>query len=135
MKTGIRLIGSCILLIILDACAFDLVHVEKLDRTIETQNPAIKEFQLDKEITVKLNSGYSRTLQKDTTWSYVGTISEGDVFQTNDQILTVEASNIYEAYIVVSSGTLLGFYLPVERAYSPLDKPEDISLTKTVSKP
>jgi len=135
MKTGIRLIGSCILLIILDACAFDLVHVEKLDRTIETQNPAIKEFQLDKEITVKLNSGYSRTLQKDTTWSYVGTISEGDVFQTNDQILTVEASNIYEAYIVVSSGTLLGFYLPVERAYSPLDKPEDISLTKIVSKP
>lgn len=134
MKAAVRLIGSCALIITLSACAFDLVHIGKQDRQIETQIPSLTSFRLEKEVTVKLNIGYSRTLQKDTTWTYVGTIPEGDVFKTNDQILTVEASNIYEAYIVVSSGKLIGFYLPVEHAYSPLDKPRNFSLTEIESK-
>lgn len=135
MKAAVRLMGSCALIFSLGACAFDLVHIDKQDRHIETQDPSLTAFRLDDDVTVALGSGYRRTLRHDTKWTYVGTLPEGDVFKTNDQILTVEASNVYEAYIVVSSGRLLGFYLPVERAYSPLPKPRDLPLTEIVSQP
>jgi hypothetical protein len=37
------------------------------------------------------------------------------VYATRDRVLTVEASNVHEAYIVVSNGKLVGFFLPVEK--------------------
>jgi len=46
---------------------------------------------------------------------------QGVVYKSKDQVLTVEASNIYEANIVVLSNKLVGFYLPVEHTFSPLD--------------
>ncbi len=52
-------------------------------------------------------------------------MSQGDVYKTRDQVLTVEASNVQEAYIVVESGRLVGFYMPVERTFSPFNgRPE-----------
>lgn len=52
----------------------------------------------------------------------VGTDPHGDVYKTEDQILTVEASNVYEAFIVISAGDLVGFYLPVEDAFLYIDR-------------
>jgi hypothetical protein len=40
--------------------------------------------------------------------------------------LTVECSNVFEAYLVVATGQLVGFYLPVEKGFVSL--PEPISL-------
>jgi hypothetical protein len=37
-------------------------------------------------------------------------------------VFTVEGSHIHEAYLVVDSGTLVGFYLPAEQSYSKLDQ-------------
>jgi hypothetical protein len=54
---------------------------------------------------------------------------QGDVFRTADQVLTVEASHIHEAYIVVWGSMLRGFYLPVEGTFSPLSSPVDLSLS------
>ena len=116
--------------ILLNGCAFDLVHVKQIPTQIESAQLSKSSFELEKEVNVSLGSGYSRKLKKGTKWDNVGNISYGDVFKTNDQILTVEASNIYEAYIVVSSDKLVGFYLPVEQSFSPLSNPKELKIRK-----
>jgi len=121
----------CLPAMLLTACAFDIVHVEQIPVSIESGPSANSSFQLEKEENINLGTGYSRILKKGTKWQYVGNVQYGDVFRTSDQILTVEASNIHEAYIVVSAKKLVGFYLPVERTYSPLSDPVSLTI-KTI---
>jgi hypothetical protein len=104
------------------SCAFDLVHVKQLPTKLDTTQQPKSSFILEKEEKIDLGTGYSRVIKAGTKWDYVGTIENGDVYNTKDQVLTVEASNIHEAYIVISSGKLVGFYLPVEKTFSPLSE-------------
>lgn len=128
MKRSTFLLLSCLLGIILNACAFDLIHVKQIPTKIVTTNLSKTSFELEKDVNLDLNHGYTRKLKQGTKWNYVGTISYGDVFKSKDQILTVEASNIHEAYIVVESGKVVGFYLPVESTYSPLGDPQMLNM-------
>lgn len=109
-----------IFLLALSSCAFDLINVKQVPTQLEVASSPRDSFELQQEVKVNLPTGYSRILKKGTKWDFVGTTPDGDVYKTKDQVLTVEASNIHEAYIVVSSGNLVGFYLPVERSFSPL---------------
>lgn len=124
MKKSVYFIIICLLGILLNACAFDLFHIKHFPTQIEATNLSKPSFKLEKEVNFDPDPGYRRNLKQGTKWNYFGTVSYGDVFRSKDQILTLEASNIHEAYIVVSSGKLVGFYLPVERSYAPLDKPQ-----------
>lgn len=135
MKTFGISITSCILVVLLNACAFDVVHVKQIPTEIVTSQSVKSSFKLEKEVDLNLGTGYSRTLREGTRWNYVGTTPYGDVFKTSDQILTVEASNIHEAYIVVASNKLVGFYLPVEHSYSPLSDPVELSINTTTVNP
>jgi hypothetical protein len=108
---------------LLAACAFDVVHVTQKPATLASARPGASSFQLENETTVDLGTGFNRVLRAGTRWEPVGQIAEGDVYRTRDQVLTVEASHVYEAYIVVASGKLVGFYLPVEKTFSPLPDP------------
>ena len=74
-----------------------------------------KSFRLSRTAKVPLSTGYSTTLRENSRWELVGTITQGNVYRTRDQVVTVEGSHIYEAYIVVTERSLVGFYLPVER--------------------
>jgi hypothetical protein len=121
MKVFKRLFTVVSLLTLLSSCAFDVMHVKQVPTELEVAPSLRDSFELQQEIKVNLPAGYNRLLKKGTTWDFVGTTSYGDVYKTNDQVLTVEASNIHEAYIVVSSGKLVGFYLPVERSFSAID--------------
>lgn len=120
MKRTVLLISF---LLYLNACAFDIVHVKQTPTNIVPQNDPSANFTLEKEAMVSLGTGYSRILKANTNWALVGSLPEGGVFKTKDQILTVEGSNIFEAYIVVESNKLVGFYLPVEGTFSPLKNP------------
>jgi len=117
------------------ACAFDIVHVKQVPLKLEPTQISKSSFELEKEITFGLGTGFTRTLRAGTRWHYVGKVSYGDIFKTYDQILTVEASNIYEAYIVVSSRKLVGFYLPVEHSFSPLNKPIGLAMREFTPNP
>jgi len=130
MNTWGYIIISCFLAVLLAACAFDLVHVKQIPAKIETNQLSKTPFILEKELDVSYGTGYSTKLKQGTRWNYVGTLTYGDVYKTKDQILTVEGSNIYEAYIVVSNDKLVGFYLPVEKSYSPISKPKELHITK-----
>jgi len=125
----------CFLGTLLNACAFDLIHVKQIPTQIESTSLSKAPFELEKEVDVKLDTGYSRKLKQGTKWNYVGTVQYGDIFKTNDQILTVEGSNIHEAYIVVLSGKLVGFYLPAVKSYSPLSEPNDLYIKKITPTP
>lgn len=116
--------------LLLNGCAFDIAHVKQLPAQIQSTGISKEPFELEKEVDVNLDTGYSRKLKKGTKWNYVGTMQYGDIFKTNDQILTVEAANIHEAYIVVSSGKLVGFYLPAVKTYSPLSNTKDLFMKK-----
>ncbi len=129
------LLTICFLVALLNACAFDLVHIKQIPAQIESGTLSKPPFELEKAVDVNLDTGYRRTLKQGTKWNYVGTMQYGDVFKTSDQILTVEGSNIHEAYIVVSSGKLVGFYLPVLKSYSPLSETKDLNFKKSTLNP
>ena len=101
-------------------CAFDVVRVKQEPAKFEPGASAQDAWTLAKSVEISLDTGYKRKLNAGTRWQCIGKIENGDVYQTNDQILTVEGSNIYEACIVVSEENLVGFYLPANQTFSPL---------------
>jgi len=104
------------------SCAFDLAHVSFSPTALTPKSD--KSFRVATKTTTNgAPCGYNRTIAKGTTWSMVGTVSEGEVYKSKDQVLTVECSNIHEAYLVVSQGSLVGFYLPVEKGFVKLPEP------------
>ena len=130
MQKVANILVSIVLLLIFNACAFDLVHVKQIPSPIETSQLSEGLFELLEEVKISLDTGYSRKLKKGSKWKFVGTLTYGDVYKTDDQILTIEASNIYEAYIVIESSKLIGFYLPVERSFSPLSNSKELKIKK-----
>ena len=112
----------------LGACAFDVIHVEQTATRLESTGARDQPFELLADVDVDIGYGYQRILRKGTKWRPVGRIPQGDVYTTSDQVLTVEASNIQEAYIVVESRRLVGFYLPVERTFSPVKQRVELAM-------
>ena len=119
-----------VFILFLSSCAFDIVRVDQIPTQLSSDPKCLKEIVLTKNIIVGIGSGYKRTLKKGTRWFCIGSIKQGDVFKTKDQILTIEASNIYEANIVVVKDNLIGFYLPVEHSFSSLKTPVRIFATQ-----
>ena len=85
-------------------------------------------FRLTRAAEVRLSTGYSTTLRANTRWELVGTITQGEVYRTKDQVVTLEGAHIHEGYIVVKQGALAGFYLPVERTFSPVTPATPLSI-------
>lgn len=105
------------------SCAFDISHVStqatQFSPNIESERTLILEKVLEIDQTP---CGYDRTLRQGTHWELIGEIPEGEVFKPLDQVLTIECSNIFEAYLVVTEGFLVGFYLPVEKMFAPMSE-------------
>ena len=77
---------------------------------------------------IRLDSGYERTVAKGTQFVEVGTIPKGRVLKPVDSVFTVEGAHMHEAYLVLDGQRIVGFYLPVERAFSPLSYPVNLPL-------
>ena len=78
--------------------------------------------------TLRLGTGYERVLAAGSRWRFAGVIPQGSVYRAAQGVLTVEGANIHEAYLVIRDQKVVGFYLPVERAFSPLGDPVGLSL-------
>lgn len=118
---------ACCVAALLGACAFDVIHVDQRPAQFESASASGRPFELAADVDVDIGFGYHRILKKGTTWRSLGRLPQGDVYTTSDQVLTVEASNIQEAYIVIESRKLVGFYLPVEKTFSPLGQRVDLA--------
>ena len=112
------------------SCAFDVIRVKQEPAHFEPISSDQDAWTLTQDVKITLDTGYNRKLKAGTHWALIGKIENGDVYKTNDQILTVEGSNIYEACIVVSEGQLVGFYLPAKQSFSPLSKKKPLPIEK-----
>lgn len=104
-------------LLLLAGCAFDVSHVKQRPAVYTSLVAPAQTFVLSHDVKATVGSGFATRLKAGTSWHQVGSTEHGAVFATTDQIVTVEASNIYEAQLVVSENAITGFYLPVEKSF------------------
>lgn len=111
------------------SCAFDLAHVSTQATQFSPKAESQRIIFLQEAVVIdEAPCNYDRTLRQGTRWQLVGNIPEGEVFKPLDQILTIECSNIFEAYLVVTDNFLVGFYLPVEKTFAPLPEKEKLPI-------
>lgn len=78
---------------------------------------------LAEPVSIAFDTGYRRDLRAGSRWLRVGSVAQGAVYKPHDDIFTVEGAHMHEAYLVVGQGKVVGFYLPAERAFTPLSQP------------
>jgi hypothetical protein len=89
-----------------------------------------KQFRVVEGLDVHLSTGYTTHIKPNTSWSLVGTVSQGEVYKSRDQVLTVEGADVAEAYLVVAGDELVGFYLPVEHTFSRISPARRLSIER-----
>ncbi|WP_280153268.1 hypothetical protein [Piscinibacter sp. XHJ-5] len=77
-------------------------------------------YTLRNDVEVRLESNYTRIIRAHTEFSVAGSLPQGTVLRPTQTVLTVEGRHMHEAYAVLRDDRLVGFYLPVEKAFSPL---------------
>lgn len=122
---AVRIVIICTTLV---SCATEV------SRTATQFNPAAatdnRFIVVAKEVTVTPSAGYSRTLKGGSTWKYVGRIPEGAVYKIQDDVFMLEGKHMHEAYCVIANNELVGFYLTVENAFSPLSSRVPLSINQ-----
>jgi len=79
-------------------------------------------FVLARDVTVTPTLGYPARLKGGSTWVHVGQVPEGPVYAIKGDVFMVRGRNAHEAQCVIAEGDkLIGFFLPVERAFVPVD--------------
>lgn len=87
-----------------------------------------KHYVVARAVSIRLDSGYQRTIEAGTEFIEIGTARQGVVLKPMHAVLTVEGAHMHEAYPVVQNARIVGFYLPVEKAFSPLSHPTALYL-------
>ena len=85
------------------------------------------QIQLRQSVNIMLTTQYARTLPEGSRWRRVGALTQGDVYRPVDTVFTIEGRQVHEAYLVIASGVLVGFYLPGESNFSPIPNPLPLS--------
>ena len=80
-------------------------------------------------VPVSVGPGYRRMIRRGSLWTRIGRSAEGEVFKPVDGVFTVEGAHVHEAYLVLDGDRLVGFYLPVERAFAPVRDGKEIRLS------
>jgi hypothetical protein len=105
------------------SCAFNLATIKYEPAELNTPTETAASFTLTEDLRVdKSPCNYDRTLKAGTIWAARGEIEQGTVYRSSDQILTIECSHVFEAYLVVKDMTLVGVYLPVEKGFVALKR-------------
>ena len=90
-----------------------------------TSLPAIT---VARDVKIDLSTGYRRTLRQGTVWVPAGSLAQGEVYKPRDTVFSLEGTNVHEAYLVLSNGKLVGYYLPAERSFVAESTPIDIPI-------
>ena len=112
---------TAVLSMILLACASDVQRQPSV-LTRHGDEASRPRLYSSTPIQLRLATGYERTIPPNTEFVEVGRIREGRVLRPLSYVLTVEGAHVHEAYLVVDGEHIVGFYLPVERAFSPNEK-------------
>lgn len=118
---------ACRALLWASACALALsacmsVSTQKVGMVPVAAADPVYSIQLSRVVIAALPHDSSVTLQAGSQWRRVGALPQGDVYRSMNGLFTLQARQ-GEAYLVASSGKLLGFYLPGESVFTPLARP------------
>ena len=84
--------------------------------------PSSQLVEVKQEVEIALDSGYARRLARASRWTQAGTLPQGQAYKSVGSVFTVEGAHVHEAWLVVSGDELVGFYLPVEKAFVALSE-------------
>ena len=101
----------------LAACAPEVVR-QPTQLTSVTEQPG-GTIEILEDVSISVGPGYRRVISRGSVWMRIGRSVEGEVFKPVDRVFTVEGAHIHEAYLVLDGDRVVGFYLPVERAFAP----------------
>lgn len=108
---GVALLAAC-------AMAVPVVPAEMRPLAVPASDVVV-----GSDLPVRLSTGYTRTIPRQSRWKAMGTLPQGIVYQPLNTVFAIEGRQVHEAYLVLHQGRLLGFYLPAEGHYSPLAEP------------
>lgn len=117
-------------LVLLTSCASSVAFTP-VTLVPATQSESRPVVTMTKQIDIRLDTGYARTLNAGSEWSRMGSIAQGDVYKARNAIFTLEGAHVHEACLVVANGNLTGFYLSAERGFSPIKDPIVLPLSFT----
>lgn len=112
---------------LLTACA-PMVPLAPAAFTPLAQGQPAPELRVASAVELQVGPGYRRTLAAGSRWRLAGRMPQGEVYRPVDGVFTIEGRQVHEAYLVVASRAVVGFYLPGEAQYSPLSHPINLSL-------
>jgi len=102
----------------LAACAPEIVRQPTQLTPVTEQAGGTIEILEDTSILVG-PAGYRRVIGRGSVWTRIGRVVEGEVYKPVNRVFTIEGAQIHDAYLVLDGDRVVGFYLPVERAFSP----------------
>jgi len=102
----------------LAACAPEIVRQPTQLTPVTEQAGGTIEILEDTSILVG-PAGYRRVIGRGSVWTTIGRVVEGEVYKPVNRVFTIEGAQIHDAYLVLDGDRVVGFYLPVERAFSP----------------
>jgi len=105
------------------ACAPEIVR-SNIEFTSITDSKEL--IQLTRTTVIPNYSGTGTSVFVGTRWARVGDVVHGKVYRSRDSVFFLRGANSHEAYLVINDKKLVGFYLPGDRAWSPLTPPLDI---------
>ncbi len=89
---------------------------------------AFRQMRITSTVEARSSAGFRSVLPLGAVLEPRGQITEGVVMAPRNVVLTAEGAHIAEAYAVISGSTWVGFWLPVQRAFSPLQTPVVIQM-------
>lgn len=120
-------LAAWLLCILLTGCAAEVVKQPASLKPLATGSGNALQ-RVGRDTPVIFDTGYERIIRKDSSWKPVGRIAQGKVYACANDTFSVEGAHVHEAYLVVTSGALVGFYLPVEKSFSPLQSNHVVNL-------
>jgi hypothetical protein len=122
-------VAATLTALVLVACAPEVSRRPTSFTPLAEQPAATIEVLQDQKVSASL--GYDRVIGRGTQWTLVGRSIEGDVYKPVGRVFTVEGGHIHEAYLVIAGDRVVGFYLPVERAFAPVrEGPTPLSIRR-----
>ena len=115
-----------VLLFLVSGCAMEVIRAP-VDFAPINQAKARRIVTI-RPVEIMLDSHYSRTISAGVVLIEVGSVSAGQVFKPVNIAFTVEGKHMHEAYFVLRKDRIVGFYLPVEKAFSPLSQSVVLSI-------
>ncbi|CAB3740241.1 hypothetical protein LMG3458_05702 [Achromobacter deleyi] len=123
-RSGGALLAATLCAVALGGCMS--VKSERVNLVPVAASEPVGSIQLSRAVVAVLPNETVVTLASGSQWQRTGAILQGDVYRSQGGLFTITTRRQNEAYLVASSGKLVGFYLPGESSFMALSRPVNL---------